>query len=309
MLPNIPYRPINIYKWYSLEHLLVFQCTISNDSTYHNQLESRWQTLENLHDTLLETNTLLPLIYEQLNESGVNSSLKDGLRGVYRKTWVHNQLTIKNIKSIASLLDSQQIDYAFCGDFTLTQQLYDTVQSRRMGQTRLIVHDTNLQSVLALIKQISPDINWTPMKPHYIRQGQVWRGGSQPSYIIANGIAQKDDLSTWEKTQINGIWVMKSPALAYNSVAHTVGFTPPAIQLIDLLFAIRKMNEANLHILTEHFSDMELLYPYRQMLIFLHQVLDLELPQTLVSNIIRTDKHYQYLVHYLLRRIQYKFGL
>ena len=145
-------RPIIPTQWYSPQHIEVFLCALSADPEMHRQLALQWRQLDTLYDNLSGLYGILPLLYRQLEKSGISSSLKPALQGVYRQAWAKNQLIIKSMQNISEELQDKNIPHTFAGDLAIVHQLYEKIADRPIFNIRLITDTQHLSVVTSTVE-------------------------------------------------------------------------------------------------------------------------------------------------------------
>jgi hypothetical protein len=296
-------RPLNSRHWYTPDHVLVFQCALDNQPQPHIALSERWQRADTLHDTLYGVSEALPLISHRLQESGVDSKLKDSLRGVYRRTWTNNQLAISKMKTLSAELHQHQIRHAFVGDMAIAYHLYQPNHTCPIGSVRLIVDDKDLSSTIQLIESHQSDNQFKLQKPSYLRAGREFIGGHNPTLSITNGVIQQDDLSQWQLTDIDALPLVDRSALLFWAVARDIGLTPPVQHMIDILYLLNQLTDEERERIAQQFEQMGLCYLLWQSVIYLVDMLDMTQFQPLADRLAMNIKpqFLRYMQHRLYR--------
>jgi hypothetical protein len=278
-------RYLNSHHWYTPEHRLVFQCALTNHPQPHIKLGERWQQLATLHDTLYGVSGALPFISHRLQESGVDSKLKNSLHGVSRHTWTNNQLAISKMKTLSAELHQHQVRHAFAGDMAIVYYLYQPNHIRPIGSVRLIVDDKDLSSAIQLIKSHQSDDQFKLRKPSYLFAGREFIGGHNPTLSITNGVIQQGDLSQWQLTEVDDLPLVDRSALLFWSVARDIGLIPSIQHMIDILYILNQLTDEEQERIIQQFEKMGLCYLFWQSVIYLVDKLGMTQFQSLADRL------------------------
>ncbi|MBX3010681.1 MAG: nucleotidyltransferase family protein [Caldilineaceae bacterium] len=118
---------------------------------------------------------LLPLLAHNLQQQGITDSLLDKCRGIYRRTWTQNQLSLQQVGQVIELLQTAAITPLLQGDSTLVLSAYPTLGLRAIHQIQLVTATAQAATVPRLLAQAG----WYPQpsKEHWLRH---WLGSNAP---------------------------------------------------------------------------------------------------------------------------------
>jgi Uncharacterised nucleotidyltransferase len=82
---------------------------------------------------------LLPLVYRQLDQLGIEDTLLPKLRGIYRRTWYLNQLRLDRFKRLLSVVQGAGVDQLVVSSFELPLRYYGDLGLRSVPELHLLV--------------------------------------------------------------------------------------------------------------------------------------------------------------------------
>jgi hypothetical protein len=96
---------------------------------------------------------LLPLVYQNLVGQSAAAPLMSKLKGIYRRTWLENQLCLQQIVPFIAELGKRGITPMVLDDLTSLLRLYDGQGARHIYSVDLLVRHKDLQSLFDFFKE------------------------------------------------------------------------------------------------------------------------------------------------------------
>jgi hypothetical protein len=149
-------KKVNLQERFRLskEQLLLMRAAVQDDP---GALES-WQQWLGMVDLegLLDTTSfrLLPLVYHNLAAQQLEHPLKTRLKGIYRRTWLENQLTLLKLLPLITQLHASRIPVVFQDDLTSILRLYDGQGMRRLFSLDILIQPGDIHRILALFEDL-----------------------------------------------------------------------------------------------------------------------------------------------------------
>lgn len=114
---------------------------------------------------------LLPLVYRTLAASGIDDPLLPRLKGIYRNTWVKNNLLLERTSQTAEALASADINPVFLTGATLAERFYPDLGLRPSPSIELLVDGKRAATACAHLTcagwDFRSDISEGPNGPRY----------------------------------------------------------------------------------------------------------------------------------------------
>ncbi len=98
------------------------------------------------------TYRLLPLVYHNLAGHEVDHPLMGRLKGIYRRSWVENQLSLQTVIPFINQIHDQGIPVLLLDDLTSILQLYDGQGARRLYSLDILVQPTDIHRLLDFLR-------------------------------------------------------------------------------------------------------------------------------------------------------------
>ena len=93
-------------KWHlSAEHKHLLRATLCTGAAAQDAWQLWSTTVDFENDLDLASYRLLPMLYYNLQASQIDVQLLPRLRGVYKRTWVENQLLFKKLEATVAEID------------------------------------------------------------------------------------------------------------------------------------------------------------------------------------------------------------
>lgn len=94
--------------------------------------------------------SVLPLVYKQLAEAGVDEPLLPRLKGIYRHTWSKNQVLLGDLRAVAQKLAAAGVETIVVGGAGRLPY-YDELGLRTLTEFELLVRETDLEQALRAV--------------------------------------------------------------------------------------------------------------------------------------------------------------
>jgi Uncharacterised nucleotidyltransferase len=146
--------------------------------------------LQTLEDTAYP---LLPLVYKTLETAGIDDSDLARLKGIYRNTWVRNNLLVEGTGAIADAMTAAEIPFLLVGSVGAALRYYPELGLRPTAYVELLLRErSSAAAARALV-----DVGWKPdraaeatiSEPAVLRDRQgtavLLRMGLAPDFVLA----------------------------------------------------------------------------------------------------------------------------
>jgi len=137
------------------EELFFLSLLLSDDDNFP-VLYEEWKNKVVLDDIDYATLRLLPLLYLRLQKFNFKDETTAKIRGVYKLTWVKNQLLISAIEQVVPVLETQGISVLMLKGVPLLMSVYKDVGARFLGDADILIPPGNIKKVL----KIMSDAGW-----------------------------------------------------------------------------------------------------------------------------------------------------
>lgn len=108
---------------------------------------------------------LLPLVSLRLRRTTIDTPLVQRIHGVYKKAWVHNQLTVAAVKKVLPHFEQAGIPVVTLKGLPLLYAAYKDTGARFVGDADMIIHPRHAQAAMEIMRQQGFDY----IKPSYRR--------------------------------------------------------------------------------------------------------------------------------------------
>ncbi len=116
------------------------------------QLWGEWKRVVPFDTIDYATMSLLPLLYMRLREEGIQDPLVSKIEGLYRLTWVKNQLLLKEVVPILAAFQKEGIGALLLKGAALFLAVYKNPGVRFVADVDVFVADANLQKAAAILR-------------------------------------------------------------------------------------------------------------------------------------------------------------
>jgi uronate dehydrogenase len=144
-------------------HFLLMRAALE-DSPEALESWNRWADVVDLEKAHLDTLSyrLLPLVFFNLAHQNVDHPFMAKLRGVYRRAWLENQLSLQQVIPFITQLRDRGIATLLLDDLTSILRLYEGQGLRRLYSLDLLVQPADLPNLLGFFEdqKIWPKISY-----------------------------------------------------------------------------------------------------------------------------------------------------
>ena len=246
----------------------------------------QWKSLVDIETLDAAAYALLPQLYQNLLAHRVEDPYMARLKGIYRRTWYANQLLLKHLKTLLSILKDAGIEVIVLGDVVSVLSAQDE-SYRPISSFHLLVHSTDLDLV---IQHLTPP-NWQVLASSLAKQSihlqneqkhslylQVHLFWAIPQVYTDDQVWQYAVLSSFQG--ITGL--ILSPTDQLLDVCARSFFKARSRHIYgiaDALILIRKSgNDLDWMRLITQAQRYQMILPVRNMLMLLQPVLPLSVP-------------------------------
>jgi hypothetical protein len=126
-----------------------------------NSIEAweRWKSSVDIEHLDIGSHRLLPHLYRNLHNQGVEDPLMGKFKGVYRRTWYDNQLLFHHVSTLLSSLRDAGIETIVLKGAALALLHYKDSGLRPMNDFDVMVHAEQTSAAIALMRELG----WNPM--------------------------------------------------------------------------------------------------------------------------------------------------
>lgn len=151
------------------------------------QAFQRWQQENELDDISAGDYQLLPLVYYKLAQCGVEHPWMSRLRGVYRRAWYTNQVSLATLRQVVQDLQAGNVPVLVMGGAALSQSVYAEVALRPFSTLEFVVPIDAVERGFIHLQennwQLQPLIS-----PRQIAGQQAWLSGWNASKGVGESI-------------------------------------------------------------------------------------------------------------------------
>lgn len=172
----------------------------------------KWRTLVNIDDVDQDSYRLLPLLYRNLSAHNVTDSYIGRLKGIYRRTWVENQVWFQQIRSILGSFQEADIKIMLLKDPALNLHYYQDYGLRYINHLDFLINSKDVLNAIKLLQELG----WTPKEKipnptipfsHYIGfENESKQYLSLRWHLFADGFNENAETEFWQRailTQVN----------------------------------------------------------------------------------------------------------
>ena len=136
------------------DHTLLIRAAIDPSPEAFNCWK-RWLEMVDIETETLDIFSfrLLPLIYDNLAELNVEHTFIPKLKGIYRRSWLENQLSLQKIIPLIKQLSEKGIKLLLLDDLNSIYRLYNGKGVRQIYTLDLLVHPDDVNQVLDFLKE------------------------------------------------------------------------------------------------------------------------------------------------------------
>lgn len=148
----------------TLQEELLLEMVLCNDAEF-DTLFARWCKKVAFDDLDYALVRLLPLVSLRLRRTTIDTPLVQRIHGVYKKAWVHNQLTVAAVKKVLPHFEQAGIPVVTLKGLPLLYAAYKDVGARFAGDADMIIQPRHAQVAMEIMRQQGFDY----IKPPYRR--------------------------------------------------------------------------------------------------------------------------------------------
>lgn len=145
------------------EHILLMRAAIKNGPGASESWQ-KWLALVDIENEPLDSISyrLLPLVYHNLAGQHIKQSFMTRLKGIYRRSWLENQLSLQQVLPFITHLHNRNIPILLLDDLTSILRLYDGQGVRRAYSLDILVQPADVPNLINFLEEshIWPKINY-----------------------------------------------------------------------------------------------------------------------------------------------------
>ncbi|MBD2691969.1 nucleotidyltransferase family protein [Anabaena catenula] len=191
----------------SNEKKLLLQAALLSDQTGLNSWQ-QWRDNVDIENLDNESYHLLPLLYRNLSANEVIDVHIGRLKGVYRRTWVENQVLFQAIAPIFQSFQEKGIKTLLLKDAALNLHYYRDNGLRMMPNLEILIHPSDVLMGINLLQNIGwKEIGKIPQDILPFSQAMGFKNSSNQFVILrwhlfADGFTEKAENDFWVNTII-----------------------------------------------------------------------------------------------------------
>ncbi len=187
-------------------HRLLIRAALQ-DAPEAFQSWKNWANNVDFEKTHLDTLSyrLLPLVYYNLSNQNIDDPLISKLKGVYRRSWLENQLSLKQVMPFITQLKEQSISVMLLDDMASILLLYDGQGARRLYSFDLLVHPSDVSKLVdfLLSHKIWPKVSYASRFLTVESPLEIWPPFNLPltvAWRVHPAVRTSEQaLKTWER--------------------------------------------------------------------------------------------------------------
>lgn len=189
------------------ENKLLLQAALLPEETGLKSWE-QWRETVNIENLDTESYRLLPLLYRNLSAQEVIDVHIGRLKGVYRRTWVENQVLFQAIAPILQSFQKAEIKTILLKDAALNLHYYRDNGLRMMPNLELLIHPSDALMGINLLQNLGWEATGKiPKDILPFSQAMGFQNSSNQFFILrwhlfADGFSEKAENDFWENTII-----------------------------------------------------------------------------------------------------------
>jgi hypothetical protein len=149
-----------VYLWPSGEQRLLLEAGLLDDESAIDAFRA-WRERVRLEDDFsAATSRLLPLVYHNLRERGVNDPIMQRLKGIYRHSWYRTNRLLHAVEPVVAGLVSAGIPVLLTKGVPLAFSYYRNPALRPMADVDLVVPEAQLDSALGVLAGLGWKGDW-----------------------------------------------------------------------------------------------------------------------------------------------------
>ncbi|WP_168502458.1 nucleotidyltransferase family protein [Anabaena sp. UHCC 0187] len=191
----------------SHEKIWLLQAALLSDKTGLNSWQ-QWRETVDIENIDTESYRLLPLLYRNLSAQEVIDVHIARLKGVYRRTWVENQVLFQVITPILKSFQDKGIKSLLLKDAALNLHYYCDNGLRMISNLELLIQPSDALIGINLLQNLGWQVTGkVPQEILPFSQAIGFKNSSNQSFILrwhlfADGFAEKAEHDFWKNTII-----------------------------------------------------------------------------------------------------------
>jgi hypothetical protein len=137
----------------SIEKKLLLQ-TALGDQALCLKSWNEWKDRIDIENIDSDSYHLLPLLYRNLLNSGINDHKITQLKGIYRRNWTKNQLFLSKLTKICIVFSEANIAYLILGDIAMNLSIYANLGDRMINNLELMINIEDFDNTLSVLKKL-----------------------------------------------------------------------------------------------------------------------------------------------------------
>lgn len=278
------------------EKKLLLQAAFLSDKTGLNSWH-QWRETVDIEDLDTESYRLLPLLYRNLSQQEVIDVHIGRLKGVYRRTWVENQVLFQAIAPILQSFREKGIKTLLLKDAALNLHYYRDNGLRMMPNLELLIHPSDALGGINLLQ----NIGWqatrkVPQEILPFSQAIGFKNSANQSLILrwhlfADGFSEKAEHDFWENTIITQLGELEihilSPTDQLLSICATLkNQVISSNRLADAAIIINTSeNQIDWKQLIIKTQEYRLVWGMKNLLTALQEILNISIPSSILTEI------------------------
>lgn len=150
--------PLNIESYPTKLQKLLLKAVFTSDREMLLDYWEKWYAGVDIEDLDSESNHLLPLLSHNLSLHQVKTKEDQRLKGIYRRYWYSNQISLAELNKILTAFNEEQIKTIILGDLAMAIGYYSELAMRPIYNYELFVTPKQANLAIKLLTQLG----WKP---------------------------------------------------------------------------------------------------------------------------------------------------
>ncbi|MTJ55299.1 nucleotidyltransferase family protein [Anabaena sp. UHCC 0253] len=271
----------------------------------------QWRESVDIEDLDTESYRLLPLLYRNLSLQEVIDVHIGRLKGVYRRTWVENQVLFQAIAPILQSFSEKGIKTLLLKDAALNLHYYHDNGLRMMPNLELLIHSSDALMGINLLQNLGWEATGKIPKEILLFSQAIGFKNSANQFLIlrwhlfADGFSEKAEHDFWENIIITQLGELEINILnpTYQLLYICAGLKNQAMssnKLADAAIIINASeNQIDWNQLVIKAQEYRFVWGLKNLLTALQEILNISIPSSILTQIINLpissfeDREYQ----------------
>lgn len=259
----------------------------------------KWRKSVDIDDVDRESYRLLPLLYRNLSTHNVTDSYIGRLKGIYRRTWVENQVWFQQLGSILRSFQEAGIEIMLLKDAALNLYYYQDNGLRFINHLDFIIHPKDVLTAIKLLQNLGwitkgQIPNPTATFSHFIGlENKSKQYLSLRWHLFADGFDENAENEFWQgalPTQVSDfpVYVLCPTHQLFYTCGSEIfrNSVLPARQLADAAIAINSYpDRIDWNQLIKLAQNYRVVLPLKTTLIKLYEILNVPIPATILQEL------------------------